>query len=152
MFVWTINWNKKTAVLVIIGIAALLAILIFASANNSGNGSSGKIGSVDDAAAFLESLGWTVDKATVEQKDVIIPKQFSDIYNQYNNIQKAQGYDLSDYRGMEVTIYSFDIQNYSGYSGRVVADVYVHNKKVIGGDIHSIELDGFMQGLSRNSK
>lgn len=152
MFVCTINWNKKTAVLIILGVAVLLAILIFASAHSSGNGSGGKIGSAEDAAGFLESLGWTVDTATAEEKDVIIPNEFSDIYQQYNKLQQAQGYDLSNFRGMQVTIYSFSIQNYPDYSGKVVADVYVHNKKVVGGDIHSIELDGFMHGLCRNSK
>ena len=42
----------------------------------------------------------------------IIPKQFSEIYKQYNELQLSCGYDLSGFCGMEATVYTYEIQNY----------------------------------------
>ncbi|MEG2643565.1 MAG: DUF4830 domain-containing protein, partial [Eubacterium sp.] len=73
--------------------------------------------------------------------------EFSPVYDAYNKLQISQGYDLSEYCGLEAKIYTYSIVNYSGYTGKVVADLYVRNGEIIGGDVHSLALDGFMHGL-----
>ena len=151
MFVFTIKWNKKVALLIIIAAAVLLCAVIL-SIGNGGKHSAGVSTTVktnEDRLKFLESLGWELDAAPIGEKTVIIPKEFSDVYETYNQLQLDQGYDLSEYRGLEAIIYTYNVTNYTGYDGNVVADLYVMNYEVIGGDIHSLAIDGFMHGLCK---
>lgn len=153
MFVFTLKWNKKTVLLIIIAAAIILCSLIV-SIGNSGNNSSAaaaKVKTNEDRVKFLESIGWEVDLNPIQENNIIIPKEFSDVYKTYNRLQLDQGYDLSKYCGLEATVYTYNITNYSGYIGDVVADLYVLNYEVIGGDVHSLALDGFMHGLRRMS-
>jgi hypothetical protein len=46
-------------------------------------------------ADYLESLGWAVDTESATEKQVVIPERFSNVYEEYNSLQKAQGFDLS---------------------------------------------------------
>ena len=152
MFVLTFKWNKKIALLIVIAIAVLLCAIILslgAGGSTASGVSSQKARTNEDRVKFLEDLGWKVDPTPVNEKTVVIPKKFSDVYEIYNQLQLDQGYDLTQYRGLEATIYTYTITNYNGYKGTVVADLYVLNDEIIGGDVHSLALDGFMHGLSR---
>ena len=152
MFVFTLKWNKKLAILIIIAAAIVLCALIVSIGKSGSNNSSGsKVKTNEDRQMFLESLGWEVDTSPLEEKKVIIPKEFSKVYSTYNNLQLEQGFDLSKYCGLEVTIYTYRIKNYPDYIGEVVAELYVLNYEVVGGDVHSLALDGFMHGLRRSS-
>ncbi|MGI5985098.1 MAG: DUF4830 domain-containing protein [Clostridiales bacterium] len=151
MFICTLKWNKKFALLIIIAAAVVLCALILSigKGNNSNSAAIAKVKTNEDRVKFLENLGWEVDSEPIEEKNVVIPKKFSDVYETYNRLQLEQGYDLSKYCGLETTIYTYSVRNYSGYIGEVVADLYVLNYEVIGGDIHSRALDGFMHGLCK---
>ena len=46
--------------------------------------------------------------------------------------------------------YTFKIDNYEGYGGTVLADVLVYKNKVIGGDVCSADVNGFVHGFSRD--
>ena len=83
----------------------------------------------------------------VETKTVTVPAEFDKIFAAYNEIQKAQGLNLSKYRGREVTRYTFSITNYEGYEGTVYANVLVFRSRVIGGDICSAAASGFVHGF-----
>jgi hypothetical protein len=154
MFVFTFKWNRKTALLIVIAAAALLCALILFSGGSSGRKAGGAlmVRTNEDRVKFLENLGWETEDEPIEEKTVIIPKEFSKIYGKYNKLQLAQGFDLSQYRGLEATIYTYAVKNYSGYTGNVVADLYVLSYEVIGGDIHSLALDGFMHGLYKKQR
>jgi len=152
MFVFTIKWNKKVALLIIIAAAALLCAVIL-SIGNGGKHSAGVSTTVktnEDRVKFLSNLGWEVDSNPIEEKSVTIPKQFSNVYETYNKLQLEQGFDLSQYGGLDATIYTYTVKNYTGYTGNVVVDIYVMNYQVIGGDVHSLALNGFMHGLYKN--
>ena len=152
MFVLTFKWNKKIALLVIILAALVLCAIILAVAGGDraeGTPGTPKVKTNEDRVMFLQSLGWEVDETPISKKTVIIPKEFTEIYETYNKLQLDQGYDLSEYRGLEAIIYTYTVTNYTGYNGNVVADLYVMNYEVIGGDIHSLAIDGFMHGLGK---
>lgn len=151
MFIYTVKWNKKLALAIIIALALLLCLLIILSHVGSSEQSIGtqKLRTNAQRIEFLESLGWEVSEEPIEEKIIVIPKEFSNVYTEYNKLQIAQGYDLSKYCGLEVTIYTYNIYNYSGYSGTVVTELYILNHEIIGGDVHSLSLDGFMHGLRR---
>jgi hypothetical protein len=108
-----------------------------------------KIKTPGDAANFLVQFGWEVEGNPVEEKTVTIPAEFDKIFATYNELQKSQGLDLSKYRGKDVTRYTFVIKNYEGYEGTVWANVLVYRKRVIGGDICSADVSGFVHGFEK---
>ena len=149
MFVLTFKWNKKIALLVIAAAVVLLGAIILALGHGDSSGASVTVKTNEDRVKFLQSLGWELEPSPISETYVVIPKEFSEIYETYNRLQLEQGYDLSRYCGLEATIYTYSVTNYSGYVGKVVADLYVLNYEVVGGDVHSLALDGFMHGLCR---
>ncbi len=106
-----------------------------------------KVKSADAAAEFLAQFGWVVDAGSVETAEVTIPAEFDKIFAGYNEMQKAQGLDLSKYKSKAVTRYTFTVTNYDGYDGTVYANVLVRRDRVIGGDICSADVSGFIHGF-----
>ena len=143
--------NEKTARRVRIACfaaAALMALLALAfrmpGRGAEGNAAEGRI-------AFLADCGWEVDPASEELKSVLIPDCGAGVMADYNALQLRQGYDLSAWEGRTVTQVSYRVTNYPGYAGTVWAVLYVSGRRVIGGDIHSAALNGFMHGLRRDA-
>ena len=97
--------------------------------------------------AFLESFGWEVEPEEDEILEVVIPKQLDDVYLQYNEIQLAQGCDLSNFTGKRCKRYTYVVNNYPGQAEDVRANILTYKGKIIGGDICSVKLDGFMHGF-----
>ncbi len=106
-----------------------------------------KIRNEGDAASFLAQFGWSVDTASVETREVTLPDEFDKVFAGYNEIQRAQGLDLSKYKNKKITRYTFEVTNYNGYDGKVLANVLVYRNKVIGGDICSADVSGFVHGF-----
>lgn len=96
---------------------------------------------------YLKQFGWEVKNEPSEIVEVAIPTEFNDVYEKYNVIQKKQGFDLSAYRGKSVKRWTYDVTNYPDNRQNVKANILVYEDKVIGGDICSLELDGFMHGF-----
>ena len=96
---------------------------------------------------FLKSYGWEVSEEPSEVVSVVIPQTFGDVYENYNAIQTAQGFDLSGYRGKEVRRYTYEVLNYPGQKDYIRANLLIYRGKVIGGDICSVELNGFIHGF-----
>ena len=107
-----------------------------------------KVRSADDAAAFLGQFGWVVDAGSAETAQVTIPAEFDKVMNSYNEIQKNQGLDLSKYKGKEVVRYTYEITNYPDYGGTVYANVIIHKNRVVGGDVCSADVTGFISGFA----
>ncbi len=97
---------------------------------------------------YLESFGWSIVEEPLESTEVIIPSEFDETYENYNMLQKTQGFDLSKYKGKKVMRYTYSVENYPSDSAEnICATLLVSNKKIIGGDISSTSLGGFMHNL-----
>ena len=97
---------------------------------------------------YLESFGWSVDKE-FETKELTIPESWNQVYNDYNEVQLNQGFDLRDYKGKTVTLYTYTITNYENLSEGVVADMLVCDGNLIGGDICNTSAEnGFLVGFN----
>lgn len=103
-----------------------------------------KIRNNDDRVEFLGQFGWEVDSEPTEEVTMKIPSEFDKVMNTYNELQKRGGLDLSKYRGREVTRYTYNVTNYPDYEGKVSANVIVYKNRVIGGDISSSDVSGFI--------
>ncbi len=111
-----------------------------------------KIKTEGDVVAFLDQFGWCVESAPVEKTEIRIPGEFDKVMNAYNELQKHQGLDLSRYRDKDVTRYTYKVTNYPDYKGTVYANVIVYKKKVIGGDVCSSDVTGFIHGFAMPEK
>lgn len=104
----------------------------------------------EERMAFLTSFGWEVDAQASEQREVMIPAEFDDVYQAYNAMQQAQGFDLAPYAGEVVTQYKYHITNYPG-EPEVYATLLVYGRLIIGGDLACAQVDGFMHGFAKDS-
>jgi hypothetical protein len=155
MFIFTTKFNKKKAVIAVLVLAAILiAIILIAGGSHKANANSKEtavlsavVKNNDQRINYLKSLGWEVDKKALEEQKVVIPRDFSDVYKKYNEIQISQGFDLQKFGGIAATRYTYKVLNYPQASGNVVADIIIYHDEVIAGDIQSNALDGFMVGL-----
>jgi len=152
MFIWTLKFDKKKAVF-IIAMAALILIGIIMLAGIDTDAKHSKesrriANSEDGRTAYLASMGWEVSTPAISEENVVIPKEFSDVFSKYNELQLSQGFDLSKYSGKELKLYTYKVLNHES-SDTVLAQLYVYKGKVVGGDIHSSALDGFMCGLKK---
>ncbi len=108
--------------------------------------------SESEMLTFISNYGWQVDEEPVEVRDVIIPETFDEVYSNYNNIQLEQGFDLEKYAGQRVKRWTYVIRNYpetSPIDDFIRINILVSDGVVIGGDVCSVKLDGFMHGFSK---
>lgn len=152
MFVYSIKSKHIKVVLLVIFVVFTVISLFILSQDSKETGKSGmsiKASTHEERMAFLSQYGWELDEEPVEVQEVIIPSEFDDTYTAYNEIQKDQGFDLTVYAGMRAKRWTYIIKNYSGYENKdcIRVNVLVYDGLVIGGDVCSIELDGFMHGF-----
>lgn len=152
MFVMTMKFDrKKAAIAVIIAAVVIIALILLIGTLTRGGGESESVSSVKNEkgrVAYLNQCGWQVESPAASSARVIIPRTFSNVFENYNQLQIEQGFDLSQYCGSEVEVYTYNVLN-GPEDETVVAQMYVLNGAVIGGDIHSTALNGFMSGLKK---
>ena len=103
-------------------------------------------GTEAERRAFLERFGWELQEEC-RRKDLTIPMKFDIVYENYNRIQRDQGFDLRKYAGKEVQRFQYVVTNYPNYPEGIRANLLVFNGKIIGGDLCSFEFGGFMHGF-----
>lgn len=156
MFVLTAKLSKTK--LIAAGIALLAAILLIVLLATSGGSdapsNSAPIGNTnDDRVAYLATFGWSVNAEPKETQKVKIPDTTENkVFARYNDLQKSQGFDLSDYAGKEVMRYVYEILNYPDATAPVYASVLVSDGRIIGGDITDSAPEGVIHGFSMPSK
>ena len=155
MFVYSMRASTlKFFGVVCVALAVLIALIALvptydadATASETVSYTYDKIKSDDDVEKFLAQFGWQVGAEPHETADVTIPEEFDKIFAAYNEIQKRQGLDLSRYKRKDVKRYTYLIENYPDYEGKVYANVLVYRGKVIGGDVCSADVEGFIHGF-----
>ena len=158
MFVFSVNSKKLRAVAVILLLVVLASIctavsrvqlkkLNVQSVESKSDSINFKAENNQERLKFISQFGWEVETEPIEVSEVIIPQEFDDVYNKYNEIQLQQNCDLRDYSGERVKRWTYVIKNYPGYSEKetcVRINLLVFDGMVIGGDVSSTELSGFM--------
>ncbi|MBR3847842.1 MAG: DUF4830 domain-containing protein [Oscillospiraceae bacterium] len=102
--------------------------------------------------SLLRECGWEVDEEPTEFLEVRIPEEFDGVYTEYNEIQKRQKLDLSKYCGKRVMRYTYRVKNHPSGEEGIVANLIFYKDKLIGGDVSSPKLGGFMHGLLESSE
>lgn len=154
MFVFSVKTSKtKIAALVIaiIALAAALFMIIGKGKQPAANDSviNYKAETAAERRAFLSQFGWKISEDPVEVSEVIIPENFDDGYTEYAAMNKAQGLNLEPFKGMRAKRWTYTVLNYPGLENTksVQANLLIFDGRVIGGDICSLELGGFIRGF-----
>ncbi|MEA4831637.1 MAG: DUF4830 domain-containing protein [Oscillospiraceae bacterium] len=108
------------------------------------------IKTASDRIEFLKKFGWEVDPEVIEISEVTVPSVFDAVYTKYNELQKGEGLDLSKFRGKKIKRYTYIIKNYD-YNGTVYANLLVYRDTVIGGDVCSADVNGFLHGFTKDN-
>ncbi len=153
MFIFTARLDRRRLILGIIAAVLLCGGAVAISLLLRGTGESvsaiggEKVRTNADRIAYLERCGWTVDPESAQSEELIIPEEFDETYEQYLKLQSDQGFDLSRYCGKRVKRYTYAITNYPTGEEGVQASLLIYKNTVIGGEVLSSKLDGFIHGL-----
>ncbi len=141
------NKNRFTKVLlaVVVIVTAVTALICTVSADEPDGSTPERI------TDFISECGYSVSSPVTKQ--ITIPEAFSEVYENYNALQKKQGFDLSRHKGKSAVSYTFGVIGYVDKSGNIDPDVQIHiivcDGKIVAADIASTKLDGFMEELRK---
>ena len=96
MFVFSVKTTKKQMISIIVCVVMLIAILVVAIAWPSGQTAATgtqpytPVEAASDEAriGFLKTLGYEASPSTAEVKEVLIPDEFDEVFQNYNTIQR----------------------------------------------------------------
>ncbi|MBR3149969.1 MAG: DUF4830 domain-containing protein [Eubacterium sp.] len=154
MQVITFKAKPKTIFGVSVALIGVIVILMTFVSNHGAKSKQASAAAVscatsEERAAYLESLGWEFDGTS--EKEITIPASFNRVYENYNAIQKKQGFDLSKYKGKTATMYTYNITNYKD-NKNVIANLMICDGVLIGADLCDPSAkDGFLIALTKNN-
>lgn len=132
----------------------LIVILLTFVSNHTMDNKSKSVSAVISASTdeerrnYLATFGWETEQE-YEEKQLTIPQSWNQVYTDYNEVQVNQGFDLSEYKGKRVTLYTYTINNYNDSQLGIVADMLVCDGVLIGGDLCNTSADnGFLTGFN----
>ena len=151
MLIMTAKVNKTGLVIAIGSVVAVIALLfmLFGSGGSEPTAVQDLAATNEDRVRFLSELGWQVSAAPAESSQIRIPREASQVFDRYNQLQKSQGYDLTDYGGKTVTRYVYQVTNYPNATEPVYATLLVHKDRIIGGDITDTAPGGKIRPLKQ---
>ena len=140
-----VRWKDLSAILALT--AAFALCLLGGQPQSAAVSGSLTAGSEPDLVSYLSNLGWETSGDPVSEQ-VLLPESFGPEYDGYLAIQAEGGFDLAAYTGQTVTRYSYTVTNYPTGESGILADLLVLDGEVIGGELRSTQLDGFMTALT----
>lgn len=127
--------------------AALAAASVTALAVLCSCGKTYTVSKENDIVDFLTKNG-ICTAGSGARKEIVIPEEFGDVYENYNELQKAQGFDLHSYSSREAEVYTYDVVSVGGeHRENTEAHIIVCDGKIIGCDISSPAIGGEMEAV-----
>ena len=119
--------------------AGIWGILQLSEKNDAIAGSSNA-----ERISFINECGWQTGATHCDLTEVRIPVNFDEVYEEYNELQLMQGFDLRPYRAHSVKKYTYNITNYrenGNYiaTADIFANLLVEDGEIIAADISSAE-------------
>ena len=151
MFIWSVKLNRNLLWGFLAIICLSIGMIAFFSPKDTTDVLKNSVDlsakTHDQQIAVLNAFGYEVDSHPVLIEEIVIPAEFDEKYEQYNNLQKLSGFDLTKFKGMRAKKYTYRVTNYSDQSENILANLLVYGDKAIGGDISSANIDGFVHGF-----
>jgi transposase-like protein len=115
---------------------------VFAMSNSAYSFSD--VSTKEDRLEFLSQFGILAAADSESAESFVIPEALDRVMLAYNEIQKAQGLDLSAYCKKQVRRYTYEVKNYKDADLAVYVNLIVYRHRVIGGDISASGEGGFV--------
>lgn len=131
--------KKRLFVILCAAVAVFLCLTQFISVKAEGV----KLSTNAQRVEYIKTLGVTLISDEYTKKNIVIPQDFNDVYSKYNRLQKSAGFDLSNYRGKTVTVYTYNCEQDKAVS------LMIFENRLIGGDVAETKLHGSMTALRR---
>ena len=151
---FSLKQSKKKLIIIAAICTVLAAICVTATVkilekprNKAQSNKSGEYSLVvkdNDFRAFFLLLGIDSESTPESEQSVRIPDEFDEVYNEYNELQKKAGLDLSLYKGKQAKQFKFKIKN----GAADYAVLLVLNNRVIGGHLTNGEYKSKMLPLT----
>ncbi len=88
--------------------------------------------------SFTSQFSYTAGEKIYE-KQIYIPSEFDDTFEKYNELQKAQGLDLSMHKGKSCTLCVYELENFMIDYKKMYMTILIHKGVVIGGHLSDFE-------------
>ena len=155
MVILTAKLSKPKIIGIVCAAAAVIIFLILISGRNAagaieetGGRRSVKLSTPESRVTFLAETGYTVDPTPVRTQEVRIPGEFSEVYETYNRLQLAQGFDLRKYRDKTVLQVVYQVTDYPSEGEEpVLATLLLYRNKLVGADLSRGGADSFLRPL-----
>ena len=115
---------------------------VFAMSNSAYSFSD--VSTKEDRLEFLSQFGILAAADSESAESFVIPEALDRVMLAYNEIQKAQGLDLSGYCRKKVQRYTYTVENYKQSGVTVYANVIVYRHRVIGGEVSALGEGSFV--------
>ena len=147
MFIVSAKLTRRNVLIgvLVLGLLAVLAAVLLTREEAPAEPIPGETN--QERLAYLASLGWITAAEPSETLEFTLPSPLGETYEQYNQLQREQGFDLEAYAGRQVKRFTYPVRNHPGGQEGVQADLYVCDGVVIGGDILRAGADSFVATL-----
>lgn len=141
--------TSRSRLPLVIGILLLAAAGVWLAFRLMWSGESGIPGDTEQQRiSYIESFGWDAGIIRCDVREIRIPVNFDEVYEEYNAIQRSQGFDLRKYRAHTVRQYTYEISRTEDDAVPMLAHLLVENGVIIGADITSAQAGGFTGALA----
>lgn len=142
--------KRRSGKTVMIGVILIIIAAVWGFIRLTSQGSSGISGATDrERTAYIESFGYEVGTVPDKIEEIRIPANFDEAYEQYNAIQREQGFDLRKYRAYYAKKYTYTITNSGSTAVPLCANLIVIDGIIVGADISSPEAGGVLTVLAK---
>lgn len=130
---------KRRTFMVISAALVVVAVYIAVTGEKSDSAikKSGRVpaATVSERIDYFASHGWEVEE--IAGKQITIPEDFSQAYEDYALIQDRQGLPLREYAGESGQLYVYEVKNYSPDSRKMLAELLVCGDTAVASMIYS---------------
>ena len=122
------------------GVVALVAVIILVGRGGKGNSSGVSINgeTEEQRREYLTSLGYSLGD-TSAIADVGVPTEFDERFEEYNEMLKKCGFDLSSLKGETVKKCTYTVLNRTDLALNVSAVLLVRDGEIIGGHLLDVQ-------------
>ena len=146
-----VSKTKLAAVVTLLIAVFVLGVILAAAKTGTPEAADARNGESNEArVAYVTQQGWQVNAEPVQTQSVKIPTADTEVFRRYNELQKTQGFDLTQYAGRQATRYVYEVLNAEDAEGPVYATIFVLDGRIVGGDVTDTAPGGKMRGVVKS--
>ena len=146
-----VSKTKLAAVVTLLIAVFVLGAILAAAKTGTPEAADARNGESNEArVAYVTQQGWQVNAEPVQTQSVKIPTADTEVFRRYNELQKSQGFDQTQYTGRQATRYVYEVLNAEDAEGPVYATIFVLDGRIVGGDVTDTAPGGKMRGVVKS--